>query len=211
MQTMSAPVNASPSSPSRSHSSRRSSGFVRRWLHNREDPDNDPRAAFGGVHDFFHSGTWYVIRNVAILFVVVFWLASGFWVYKDARRRIAGPAGSSGSRRCSASCPFLGPLVYMLFRPPEYLEDVRERELEIRAMEERLSVRDMQCPVCRAEVEASFLVCPVCTTRSSRRARTAARRSRRSGRCARTARHRSSRRGRPARRASAPRRRVVSE
>ena len=34
--------------------------------------------------------------------------------------------------------PFVGPLVYLFFRPPEYLEDIRERELEIRAMEERL-------------------------------------------------------------------------
>ena len=33
--------------------------------------------------------------------------------------------------------PFVGALIYMLFRPPEYLEDVRERELEIKAMEER--------------------------------------------------------------------------
>ena len=57
------------------------------------------------------------------------------------------------------------PIIYMFFRPPEYLEDVRERELEIRAMEERLSGRDLHCPVCRAEVEPSFLVCPVCTTK----------------------------------------------
>jgi predicted amidophosphoribosyltransferase len=61
--------------------------------------------------------------------------------------------------------PFLGALVYMLFRPPEYLEDVRERDLEIKAMEERLSLRSSQCPVCRASIESSFLVCPVCTTR----------------------------------------------
>ena len=31
--------------------------------------------------------------------------------------------------------------------------------------EERLSKRDLHCPVCRASVESSFLVCPVCTTR----------------------------------------------
>ena len=37
--------------------------------------------------------------------------------------------------------PFVGALIYMLFRPPEYLEDVRERELEIKAMEERLARR----------------------------------------------------------------------
>jgi hypothetical protein len=61
--------------------------------------------------------------------------------------------------------PFLGPIVYMLFRPPEYLEDVRERELEIKAMEERLSREEQHCPVCRAEVDVSFLVCPVCTTK----------------------------------------------
>jgi predicted amidophosphoribosyltransferase len=53
----------------------------------------------------------------------------------------------------------------MLFRPPEYLEDVRERELEIKAMEKRLGARDLHCPVCRAEVDEDFLVCPVCTTK----------------------------------------------
>ena len=45
--------------------------------------------------------------------------------------------------------PFFGPFIYMLFRPPEYLEDVRERELEIKAMEDRLAKRDLHCPVCR--------------------------------------------------------------
>jgi predicted amidophosphoribosyltransferase len=53
----------------------------------------------------------------------------------------------------------------MFFRPPEYLEDVRERELEIKAMEKRLALRDLHCPVCRAEVDVSYLVCPVCTTK----------------------------------------------
>src|SRR6185503_20815175 len=61
--------------------------------------------------------------------------------------------------------PFLGPLIYMLFRPPEYLEDVRERELELLAIEEQLAERDLRCPVCRGVVDTSFLVCPVCTTR----------------------------------------------
>ena len=54
----------------------------------------------------------------------------------------------------------------MLFRPPEYLEDVRERELEIRAIERRLSAQE--CPVCHADVEPDFLVCPVCATKLRR-------------------------------------------
>ena len=95
--------------------------------------------------------------------VVVLWVATVFWVCKDARRRIETTRSSGSPTRLRRRPPFLGPLVYMLFRPPEYLEDVRERELEIKAIEQRLGAQ--ACPVCRAEVSDEFLVCPVCTTK----------------------------------------------
>jgi hypothetical protein len=117
------------------------------------------------MNTFFDSGTWLVVRNLTIFFVVVFWLATGYWVYKDARRRIEDPWLVAMATVLGLVPPFIGALVYMLFRPPEYLDDVRERELEIRAMEQRLGRREFNCPVCRAEVDSSFLVCPVCTTR----------------------------------------------
>ena len=120
---------------------------------------------FGGFHDFFHSGTWLVMRNLGIFFVVVFWLATAYWVFKDARRRIEDPWLVAMATILGLVPPFIGPIIYMLFRPPEYLEDARERELEIKAMEDRLARRDLRCPVCRSEVEASYLVCPVCTTK----------------------------------------------
>ena len=120
---------------------------------------------FGGVNDFFDSGAWLVLRNLTIFFVVVFWLATAYWVYKDARRRIEDPWLVAMAALLGLVPPFLGPIIYLFFRPPEYLDDVRERELEIKAMEERLTKRDLHCPVCRAQVDASFLVCPVCTTR----------------------------------------------
>jgi hypothetical protein len=113
---------------------------------------------------FFSSGTWLVTRNLLLFFAVVFWLAFAYWTYKDARRRIDDP-WLVGMATLLGLVPYLGPLVYMLFRPPEYLEDVRERELEIKAMEARLAARDMRCPVCRSEVEAGYLVCPICTTK----------------------------------------------
>ena len=106
-----------------------------------------------------------MIRNLTLFFVAVFWLAVAFWVYKDARRRIEDPWLVGMATLLGLVPPFIGALIYMLFRPPEYLEDVRERELEIKAMEERLARRDLHCPVCRADVDPSFLVCPVCTTR----------------------------------------------
>jgi hypothetical protein len=120
---------------------------------------------FSSVHDFFSSDLWVAIYRLAIFFAVVFWLAVAFWVYKDARRRIADPWLVAVATVLGLVPPFVGAFIYMLFRPPEYLEDVRERELEIKAMERRLGGRDLHCPVCRAEVDSSYLVCPVCTTR----------------------------------------------
>ena len=114
---------------------------------------------------FFDSDTWGVVRNLAIFFGIVFWAATVYWVYKDARRRIEDPWLVAMATLLGAVPPFVGPLVYMLFRPPEYLEDVRERELEILAIEEQLAERDLRCPVCKGVVDPSYLVCPVCTTR----------------------------------------------
>ena len=122
-------------------------------------------STFGGIHDFFNSGTWLVVRNLAFFFLFVFWIAVGYWVYKDARRRIEDPWLVGMAVILGLIPPFFGAFIYMLFRPPEYLEDARERQLEIKAMEQRLARRDLFCPVCRAEVDASYLVCPVCTTK----------------------------------------------
>jgi hypothetical protein len=118
---------------------------------------------FASLNDFFDSTTWLVVRNLGLLLLVVFWLATAYWVYKDARRRIEDRLLVAVATLLGLVPPFLGAFIYMLFRPPEYLEDVRERDLEIKAIEKRLG--GGRCPVCRAEVEPSFLVCPVCTTR----------------------------------------------
>ena len=104
------------------------------------------------------------VAEVVIAFAVLFWLASAYWTYKDATRRIDDP-WLVAMATLLGLVPYVGPLVYMLFRPPEYLEDVRERELEIKAMEDRLSRRGLACPVCRSDVDSSFLVCPICTTK----------------------------------------------
>ena len=120
---------------------------------------------FSGVHSFFHSGTWKALELALIAFVVVFWLATVFWVWKDASRRIDDDRLLALATLIGAVPPFVGPLIYMLFRPPEYLEDVRERELEIRAIESRLGGPDLKCTVCGCEIEPDFLVCPVCTTK----------------------------------------------
>ena len=120
---------------------------------------------FSGVHSFFHSGTWKVLELGLIGFVLLFWLATVFWVWKDASRRIDDARLLALATVVGAVPPFVGPLIYMLFRPPEYLEDVRERDLEIRAIESRLGDHELNCSVCGCAIEPDFLVCPVCTTK----------------------------------------------
>jgi hypothetical protein len=103
--------------------------------------------------------------NLLLLFLVVLWLALVYWTYADARRRIEDPM-LIGCATAASLFPFIGTIVYMIVRPPEYLEDVREREIEIAAAEARLSsFNHLACPYCGFDVEKAFLRCPSCLRR----------------------------------------------
>jgi hypothetical protein len=116
-----------------------------------------------GIHDFFHSAGITAVRNAAIVFGIVFWLALAFWVNKDARRRIRDRFLVLLATLLGL-VPFVGPIVYLLFRPAETLADVRSRRAELLALEQQLARAQPACPVCNSPVEADYLACPVCTT-----------------------------------------------
>ena len=118
----------------------------------------------GGVSDFFSSSTFHAMVLLGLFFVGVLWLALVFWTYKDAKRRIDDPVLVGVSIVTALVFPFVGALVYTILRPPEYLDDVRERELEIRAMERRLGEEGM-CPGCGGDVEPDFIARPHCARR----------------------------------------------
>ena len=100
--------------------------------------------------------------ELVLLFLVVIWLALIYWTYADARRRIADPM-LVGCAAAASLFPFVGTIVYMIVRPPEYLDDVRERELEMQAAEARLAELGYHlCPHCDYEVERDYLRCPNC-------------------------------------------------
>jgi hypothetical protein len=103
--------------------------------------------------------------KVLILFLVVIWAALIFWTYADARRRIDDPLLIACATAASLF-PFVGTIVYTIVRPPEYLDDVRLRELEMHAAEMRLHGGDWElCPHCENEVRSDFLRCPHCLRR----------------------------------------------
>src|SRR4051794_23623955 len=100
--------------------------------------------------------------SVLILVLIVLYAALLFWTYADARRRIDDPM-LVGCATAASLFPFVGTIVYLIVRPPEYLDDVRLRELEMTAAEARLANLDYSlCPHCDYEIQADYLRCPSC-------------------------------------------------
>lgn len=100
-----------------------------------------------------------------VLMLVVLWLALIVYTYLDARRRIADPF-LVACATVASFFPFIGTAVYAIVRPPEFLEDAHERELEIKAAELRVrQLREQTCPNCEFPVEKNYLRCPNCQRR----------------------------------------------
>ena len=117
-----------------------------------------PLAVFG-----IESSGLSLVVDLLLLFVVVLYLSLIYWTYIDARRRIEDPMLVGCATAASIFFPFVGTIIYMILRPPEYLEDVHERELEIQATEARLhEVEGTLCPHCDYRIEPDFVRCPSC-------------------------------------------------
>jgi len=102
-------------------------------------------------------------RSMGTILGLAFFVSIVIWTYKDARKRTEDPIMVATFTAVSM-LPVFGVFIYMLVRPSEYLADVRERELEIRALERQLG-RQERCPYCKSHIEGDYLSCPVCTTK----------------------------------------------
>jgi len=119
-----------------------------------------PLAIFGITNDGLN-----LVATLFLLMLVVLWLALIVYTYLDARRRISDPF-LVACATVASFFPFIGTAVYAIVRPPEYLEDAHERELEIKAAELRVrQLRDQSCPNCEFPVEKNYLRCPNCRQR----------------------------------------------
>jgi hypothetical protein len=103
--------------------------------------------------------------SLFVLMFVVLWLALIVYTYLDAKRRISDPF-LIGCATIASFFPYIGTAVYAIVRPPEFLEDAHERELEIKAAELRVrQLAEQSCPNCEYPVEKNYLRCPQCQRR----------------------------------------------
>jgi hypothetical protein len=106
-----------------------------------------------------------LVVNLLVLFLVVVYFALIAWTYFDAKRRMEDQVLVWCSVGASLF-PFIGTVVYTILRPPEFLEDREERELELRAAELRVrQLIEQSCPHCEYPIVANYLRCPNCERR----------------------------------------------
>jgi Double zinc ribbon len=118
-----------------------------------------PPLAYFGIE----SSGLNLIIDLLILFAAVLYFSLIYWTYADARRRIVDPIMIGFATVVAFAFPFLGAIIYLILRPPEYLEDVRERELETQAAAARVwELEQGRCPHCEHVIERDFIRCPGC-------------------------------------------------
>jgi len=113
----------------------------------------------GLLDPIFNNPLFALVKNLTMLFTVVMYFAIVFWTWRDANRR--GAMGWFWGLT-AAIFPFVGWLVYLVVRPPDTVDDSRERSLEIQAREAQMARDFDTCPSCFKPVEKDFLICPYC-------------------------------------------------
>jgi len=114
---------------------------------------------FQVISNFLDSPILRISGQLVVLLFVVLWVALVYWTYTDAGRR---GAISVLWGIVAVVFPYVGTLIYLIVRPPEYLDESRERELETAVLERELRNNTLLCPNCRNLVEKEFLICPTC-------------------------------------------------
>ena len=119
-----------------------------------------PLAIFG-----ITSNVLNLVVTFALLGLVAIWIALIVFTFNDARRRISDPFLVACATAASFF-PFIGTVIYTILRPPEFLEDVTERETELDASGTQLRhLKAHACGRCGFPVEHDFMRCPSCRTR----------------------------------------------
>jgi len=116
---------------------------------------------FETINKIINSPAWTLALYVLAFCVVVLWFALVLWTYKDARKRLEDPVVVAVAVLTSLVLPYMGTVVYAILRPAEYLAEVRERELEVRAMEQELQIM-RACPSCGELIKPEYVACPSC-------------------------------------------------
>ena len=125
-------------------------------------------ASFTGL---IESDAFQFVIYVIIAYVVLIWLASAFWAYRDMRLRSASavaPYVAAAAIIIFTPIFFLfGLLIYRIVRPKETIAEVSERALAEEAIMAEVASH-AQCANCSRPVHEDWIICPTCRNRLRR-------------------------------------------
>ena len=114
---------------------------------------------FENIMNFFKLPVWKYLIYGTVFVLVIMWLSFVYWTYRDARLRNTSAIFWA---IIVLALNYLGLIIYLILRPPEFVEDIMERDLEIKRMEVLLAASVMRCPTCGKDVKEDFIICPNC-------------------------------------------------
>lgn len=136
-----------------------------------QDRPVDFEPIFSAIGDFFANPViQFGLRAVAV-YIIVLWLASAFWAFRDLQLRTANPVlPYLAAATIILFTPFfflLGVIVYRIVRPGEKIGEVNERQLAEEALLAEVEAVK-SCPTCRRRIHDDWIICPTCRTRLNR-------------------------------------------
>ncbi len=125
----------------------------------------------GTFNDIVESDAFQAAIYVIAAYVVLIWLASAFWAYRDMRLRTSSavtPYVAALAIVLFTPVFFLfGLLLYRIIRPKETIAEVNERVLAEEAMLAEVASH-AQCANCERPVHEDWIICPSCRNRLRR-------------------------------------------
>lgn len=125
----------------------------------------------GTFTDIVESEAFQAIIYVIVAYIVLIWLATAFWAYRDMRLRTASaitPYVAALAIILFTPVFFLfGWLLYRIVRPKETISEVNERALAEETMLSEVASH-AHCANCDRPVHEDWIICPTCRNRLRR-------------------------------------------
>ena len=113
------------------------------------------------------GGSWEatarLFATMVVVYLLVLWVASVIWVYRDISARTTDMLMQAISVAIAVLFPIIGLPIYVILRPTDTLTLAYDRQLEQEALLSELQTVTA-CPNCRRPVQDDFSVCAFCGT-----------------------------------------------
>jgi RNA polymerase subunit RPABC4/transcription elongation factor Spt4 len=131
----------------------------------------DFQGILDAIGQFFENPIIVLGLRLAAVYIVVLWLASAFWAFRDMQLRTGNPVlpylAAAMIILFSPVFFLLGVVIYRIVRPQERIGEVNERLLAEEAMLTEVEAVEA-CPTCRRRIDREWIICPTCRTRLKR-------------------------------------------